>query len=246
MAFQLIRSAPPQLVENLARELQSIERRYAMADWEPATLDGGQFCEIAARILYQTDSGQPANLKGVDDCLKYVEDAQQKHLYPDRKSSLHISRIVRAIYKVRSDRGAVHINPDYTANQLDARLVLESSKWVFAEILRIFWSGNQDELVKVFRSLAKTDVPFIRDFGDRLLVQKTNLTAADEILLLLYHCGDVGMSRADLAKNMPRPASTISDSLARLRKNRMILLTNSIYVITDLGSRKAGEILSSI
>lgn len=52
--------SPPldqQLAELLIEEFTSLERRCFLGDWEPATLDGGQFAEIASRIIYHIDSG---------------------------------------------------------------------------------------------------------------------------------------------------------------------------------------------
>ena len=42
------------LANQLVDEFISMERRYIQGDWEPAELDGGQFCEILARILYHS------------------------------------------------------------------------------------------------------------------------------------------------------------------------------------------------
>ena len=73
------------LATQLLDEFISLEKRFVLRDWEPATLDGGQFSEAAARILYHADSGTINYLKSVDKCLKYVEDPDGKnpHNYPD-------------------------------------------------------------------------------------------------------------------------------------------------------------------
>lgn len=47
--------APPLdliLAKQLLDEFISLEKRFILRDWEPATLDGGQFAEAAARIIY--------------------------------------------------------------------------------------------------------------------------------------------------------------------------------------------------
>jgi hypothetical protein len=54
------RLAPPldqSLTELIVDEFISQERRFIQRDWEPSQLDGGQFCEVLARILYHQDSG---------------------------------------------------------------------------------------------------------------------------------------------------------------------------------------------
>src|SRR6266849_5277946 len=143
----------PVLTEQLLAEYISQEKRYILRDWEPATLDGGQFVEAAARLVYHMDSGNLNQTKTVDECLGYVEDPknQSNHAFPDRKSARHICRVLRTIYKFRSDRGAIHIDPLYTANQLDSRLVIDGCRWVLSEILRVFWTGDRQQVAKAIR-----------------------------------------------------------------------------------------------
>jgi hypothetical protein len=67
------------LCTQLLDEFVSAERRFIQRDWEPAELDGGQFSEILARILYHQDSGTLSRSKSLDDCLKYLESDQLPH-----------------------------------------------------------------------------------------------------------------------------------------------------------------------
>src|SRR5437899_4619878 len=99
------------LAEQLLNEFVSLERRYVLRDWEPAELDGGQFAEILARILYHADSGHVNHSKKFDECLKYFEDATKSnsHAMAPRQNALHLARVLRTIYSFRSQRGAVHI-----------------------------------------------------------------------------------------------------------------------------------------
>lgn len=91
-------------------------------DWEPATLDGGQFCEIGARCVFHIDSKNLNLTKGVDDCLEYIEDLEnkRKHFFPSRKDALNLCKVIRLAYRFRSKRGAIHIDPQYSANEMDS------------------------------------------------------------------------------------------------------------------------------
>lgn len=236
--------SPPldrKLTEQLLSEYVSQEKRYILGDWEPATLDGGQFVEAASRLLYHQDSGKIERRKKVDDCLKYVEDpkGQYTHGFPERKSAKHIARVLRTIYKFRSDRGAIHIDPDYTANQLDSRLVIENSRWVLSELLRIFWSGNRQQVAKAIREILEYEVPAVGRFEDQLLVQRKDCTAEEETLLLLHVSGESGLSRKDLGRFVRKAPSKVTEAAQSLESNREIVeLNNGNFRLTDLGARR--------
>src|SRR5947209_489039 len=97
----LIRRLNSTLADQMLSEYISQEKRYVLADWAPATLDGGQFVEAVARIVYHIDSGNLNTTKEVNACLTYVEDAKNQitHAFPERRSALHVCKVLRTIYK---------------------------------------------------------------------------------------------------------------------------------------------------
>jgi hypothetical protein len=240
----------PQLTNQLLDEFVSQERRYVLRDWEPATLDGGQFAEAAARILYHQDSTNLNRTRSVDQCLTYVEDPTNNntHHYPNRKSALHTARVIRTIYKFRSDRGAVHIDPNYTANHLDSKLVIENSQWVLSEILRVFWTGGPSDVAAAVRAIIEYDVPVIGNYEGRLLVERVDCTVEEEILILLHHAGENGLSRAQLGQYVQKPSPRISESLTRLSSPQMrqiLKLQNGNYRLTNLGIQRVLQDLAT-
>jgi hypothetical protein len=238
------------LADQLLDEFVSLERRYVLRDWEPAILDGGQFCEAASRLIYHQDSGRLDRRHSVDRCLRYVEDSAgtNSHAYPDRKSSLHTAKVLRMVYKFRSDRGAVHIDPDYSANQLDSKLVIEGSRWVVSEILRIFWTGDRSAVAKAIREIIQYDVPVIGDFDGRLVVQRVDCRPDEEILILLHHAGESGLSRRDLGRYIQHTPPRVTEKLEHLTSSRVrqvIKLRTGNYRLTDLGIQRVQTDLSS-
>lgn len=239
----------PQLFEALVVEFVSMERRFILGDWEPATLDGGQFAEIASRIVYHIDSGTLNKTKGVDPCLKWIEDAdnQHTHNFPKRRSALHLCRVLRTIYKFRSQRGAVHIDPDYTANELDSTMLMGNVRWLFAEILRIFWSGSTSDVAAATREIVRFHVPAVIEIDDKHLVLRTDCSAEEEILILLHNAGESGMTRTQLGKSIPRPAPRITDALTRIiapSKREVAKRANGTLVLTPNGSKRVFEELA--
>jgi hypothetical protein len=233
----------PILVNQLLDEFLSIEKRFVQRDWEPATLDGGQFCEAASRIIYHIDSNNLNLRKGVGNCLDYIEDINNsnQHYYPDRKSALHTTRILRAVYKFRSDRGAVHIDPVYTANHIDSKMVLENVRWALSEILRMFWQNNPEKISKIIREIVQYDFPIIGNYEEQVLLQRTDCTTEEELLLLLHYSGVVGYSRKQLGNFIQKDNSQITRALKKLisgKFRQIIKLKNGNYILTDLGIQR--------
>ena len=241
----------PALAQQLIDEFVSAERRYVQNDWQPAELNGARFAELLALTLYHQDSGNLSPTKDFSDCCEYVEDDPQKggrkHLVVPRQDALHVVKVLRTIYKLRNQRGAVHISPHYSANQMDAKLVIECVRWCMNETLRIFWKKNDQEAVaKAIQEILQFEVPCIGKYGDTLLVHHTDLTTEQELLLLLHHAGVGGMSRKDLGKHAMRASSSVTEALQRLCSTdlRHVLLTGDRYVLTAPGSKHVRESLA--
>ncbi|MFC1758469.1 hypothetical protein ACFL2H_06840, partial [Planctomycetota bacterium] len=204
------------LAQQLVDEYVSIERRFILGDWEPAELDGGQFCEVLAKILYHLDSGNLNHGRPVSACISYLENNQVTHQHVPRKELLHLAKVISVVYKFRSDRGAVHISPTYSPNHMDSRMILENVRWMFAETLRIFWNADRNEVAKAVQHILRFDTPCIGVYGERTLVQRVGLTVEEEILVLLHHAGTDGMTRNELGKATYGSASSVTTSLKKL------------------------------
>jgi hypothetical protein len=237
------------LATQLLDEFVSQERRYIQRDWEPAELDGGQFCEVLARILYHQDSGNLNRSKEFDDCAAYIENEQgAPHALQPRRTALHLIKVLRTIYKFRSQRGAVHISPTYIANHMDARLMIEGVRWAMNETLRIFWHGDREAVAKSVRELLQFDVPCVGVFEDVVLVQRTDLSPDEEILVLLHFGGETGLSRKDLGRYVQHAAPAVTKAVQRLAApncRQIVQLSSGAYRLTDLGSKRIREELAT-
>jgi hypothetical protein len=235
------------LCNQLLDEFMSAERRFIQRDWGPVELDGGQFCEILARTLYHQDSGNLNHTKSFDDCVRYIDNESVTHAILPRHDALHIVRVLRTIYKFRSQRGAVHISPTYAPNHMDAKLVVECVRWAINETLRIFWRGDREAVARAIRELLQFDVPAVGVFEDIMLVQRTDLTAEEEILVLLHYAGEVGFTRTEVGKHAqcsPTSVSRVLQKLAAPACRQVILLASGRYRLSDLGSKRIREQLS--
>ncbi len=242
--------SPPidnQLANQLLDEFISMERRYIQRDWEPTELDGGQFCEILARIIYHLDSSNLNLSKSLDNCLKYIENDSVTHAINPRCDALLIARTLRTIYKFRSQRGAVHISPNYTPSHMDSKVMIEVVRWCMNEVLRIFWQGDREKVAQTIRELLQFDVPCIGKFEENILVQRTDLTAEEEILVLLHYAGENGFNRKELGYYSQHSPSSVTNTLKKLSSpqyRETILLSSGNYRLTDLGCKRFREQLT--
>ncbi len=238
------------LATALVAEFIALERRFVLGDWEPATLDGGQFAEVASRIVYHIDSGILNRRKGVNACLNYIEDTQGhggSHAFPNGRAARHICKALRMIYKFRSQRGAIHIDNEYTANELDSTLILSVVRWVMSEILRIFWTSDTSEVARAIREIIRYPVPSILEFDGRSLVLRTDCTAEEEILLLLHDSGEGGLSRRQIGESAMRSSQAVTNSLTALSspaKRQIVKQSDGQFLLTPNGTRRIYDELS--
>jgi len=223
-----------------------LERRCFLGDWEPATLDGGQFAEIASRIIYHIDSGTLNPRKDLNECLSYIEDEGQSrsHAFKPRRTALHLARVLRTIYKFRSQRGAIHIDPDYTANELDATLVISCVRWVMAELLRVFWAGPPGEVARAVREIVRFQVPAVLNIDGRSIVLRTDCTAEEEVLILLHSAGEDGLGRDAIGRGVQKSAPSVTRALQALispSRREVVKKANGNYMLTPNGQKRIRE-----
>src|SRR5690242_13848928 len=108
LAAALAASIDSRLASQLVEESISLEKSFILKNWKYSELDGGRFAEVAARIVYSIDSGNLSLTKSVDDCLRYIDNQQVAHNFPEKYAAIHLAKVIRAVYKLRSQRGAVH------------------------------------------------------------------------------------------------------------------------------------------
>jgi hypothetical protein len=242
--------APPldaPLTSQLLDEFVSLERRFIQRDWEPAELDGGQFAELLARILYHQDTGNLNPNKDFKECCAYIEDEKQKHNIIPRRDAIHLIVVLKAVYKFRGQRGAIHISPNYEANQMDAKWMIESVRWCMNETLRIFWQGDRDKVAKAIREILQFDVPCVGVFEKVILVQRTDLIPSDEVLVLLHFAGEEGFDRKELGVHVKAAPPRITEALNDLvspKMRQIVKLPNGKFRLTDLGSKYIRENLA--
>ena len=83
---------------------------------------------------------------------------------------------------------------------MDAKFIIEVVRWLMNETLRIFWTGDREKVAKAIREILQFDVPCVGKFEDVIMVQRTDLTPDEEVLVLLHFAGETGFTRTQLGK----------------------------------------------
>lgn len=191
-----------QLPEGLRGELMStyaeILRNYRESRWEPSELNAGKLCEVVYSIVsgyilgkYPKKSSKPRNM--VDAC-RGLESAPSA--FP-RAVRVQIPRMLLALYEIRNNRGVGHVGGDVNPNHMDATCVLAMSKWLVAELIRVFHSVSTAQASAAVDTLVERTLPAVWEVGDKLRVLDPQMSVRDKTLLLLYK-SQREVSEADL------------------------------------------------
>lgn len=156
--------------------------------WEPSELNGGKLCEIAYSILrgcvdesYPLKPSKPRNL--VEACHR-LENADAKKF--SRSIRIQIPRAIVVLYEIRNNRNVGHVGGDVDPNHMDAVAVLSMSKWIVAELVRIFHDVTTEEATAVVEGLITREIPIIWEVAGTRKVLDSSLKMRDRMLLLLY------------------------------------------------------------
>jgi hypothetical protein len=107
-------------------------------------------------------------------------------------------------------------------------------------LLRLFWRGDREAVARAIRELLQFDVPCIGKFEDVILVQRTDLTPEEEVLVLLHYAGEEGFSRLAIGKaaQISQPAVTRAlQALTSPKVRKAVQVGNGNYRLTDLGAK---------
>jgi hypothetical protein len=231
------------LAEQVCRAYVAMQQRYFAGDWGPAELDGGQFCEAAARAMYQLDT----NCTTTDLPGKIAEYLLDKGKTPgphnlDKKDRDHFCRVLQTTYKFRNDRGVAHISSKYTSNHADATLIVACVKWMFAEFLRLGWNSDRDQVGEVIEAIVQLEHPLIHELDGKPLVLTTKLSAPEEILVVLSRSEDARLTRDQIKACVKKSNSAVSTAISRLIVSREVRESEGKeIVLTSLGERRVRE-----
>lgn len=220
----LLPSLPDGLRDPLFDSFNEIVRNFREHRWEPSELNGGKLCEVMYTILkghvdgsFPTAPSKPRNM--VDSCRAF----EQCTATFSRSVRIQIPRMLIALYEIRNNRGVGHIGGDVDPNHMDAIAVLYMSKWIVAEIVRVFHGVDTDVATAIVEGLVERTIPAIWEVDDKHRVLKTDLTMREKTLVLLYQLQS-SVSEGDLVSwvEHSNPSAYRRDVLRKLHRDRLV------------------------
>lgn len=221
---RLLGDLPAQLRDEMLDAYNLISSNYRERRWEPSELDGGKLCEIVYTILrgyvdgqYPDRSSKPSNM--VDAC-RALEQADAS--FP-RSVRVQIPRILIALYEIRNNRGVGHVGGEVDPNEMDATCVLYMSKWIVAELVRVFHNVDTATAAEAVEAIVERVVPVVWEVGGQLRVLNPSTRMRERTLLLLYSAGSP-VSARDLFRWVEHSNFTVyrDDILLQLHKDKLV------------------------
>ncbi|OLT09788.1 hypothetical protein BJF78_06180 [Pseudonocardia sp. CNS-139] len=225
---------PADLVEELLQEYAECKRRYFLADYAPAAINGGRFCEAVVRILQHLGTSSYTSLSEgvkVDQTLNKIENFTTL----SDGLRLHAVRAIRLIYGIRNNRDNGHLRDDIDPNLQDATVVISCMDWILAELVRVAHDATPESAQEMIATIVTRDVPLIEVIDGRP-VALAKLARRDHVLVLLYWSGNVAVSRKDLRDWLPEKTRRYMNELLRgLQEDLLVHTSNDMIYLTRRG-----------
>lgn len=234
------------LVEHLLRHYKELKQEFFLSQYEPSQLNCAKFGEVVMRILEYITKGNYTSFDKTVSLDTFAKELEQlpKDQFPN-SIRIHIPRILRATYDIRSKRGVAHIG-EINPNLMDATFVVSACDWIMAEFIRLYHTGDSDEAQRVIDSIVERKVPIIEEFGDDLKVLDPNIPVADKILFILYKKHPNYVSTSDFKKWIKtKSPSHITTILRKLDDDAKIHRKGKESIITRKGIEYVEKKLST-
>lgn len=224
---KLLAAIPAGLRDPLLETYRVIASNFAEHRWGPSELDGGKFCEVVYTILNGAITGtfapSPSKPQNMRNACRALEELPSTGRPGDRSLRILIPRFLPSIYEIRNNRGVGHAGGEVDPNFMDATVVYSVTSWILAELIRVFHQVPINIAQATVDALSERKLTLVWSPGTAKRVLDTDLTAADQTLLLLHQA--LGwVAEAELVKSVEYSNASVyrTKVLTKLHKARMI------------------------
>lgn len=231
-----------ELADLLITSFQNIERNYNFKSWKSSELDSGHFVESVRRFLELKLFGQytPVNKPLSNFNEKTLTSYQNKQ--GNESYRVLIPRLLFVIYGIRNKRGVGHISKIHP-NKIDASLILSSSKWILAELIRLNSDLAFEKTELLIDEIVQRNIEGIWDIGKSKRILIDGLSVKEKIIFLLFNSSKMLDSELIEVIEYKNPAY-FKKVLKELHSNRTIeYYSNGDCLLSPKGALYAEKII---
>ena len=214
-------------------------------NWKYSANEMGAFIENSFRIIQYITLGNynPINKQMPTFNQSLLNTFENATTSINESFRIIIPRVLYAMYCIRNKRGAIHPN-NINPNRMDAQLLINSAKWVLAELYRLSISSDFEVAEKVINSIMDKEIDIIWDSGRCLRILDTKMTTKNKILCLLYIKNNQSVDSLQISIEY-KNKSDFKKVLKQLHAQRLIEYVDEECILTPVGERKAEEIFNN-
>ncbi len=128
---------------------------------------------------------------------------------------------------------------------MDATFILNATKWVLAELLRIVTASNPDDAHALTDAILERDLDLIWDDGESFVILNNKLKAEQKVLVTLYKKDRRSIEELQGTIGY-RNRTRFKSIVERLRSENLIdIVQGSVCKISPLGIREAERIVEN-
>lgn len=237
-------SYPSDVVDALISAYSEVLKNYRIEKWKPSELDAGHFVEAARRIVEHELFGTSTSLAKDLGSFSPAVLSKYESASGDEAFRILIPRVLFSIYCIRNKRGVGHIS-SISPNKMDATFILNATKWVLAEFVRIVSASNPDDAHALTDAILERDLDLIWDDGESFMILNNKLKAEQKVLVSLYKKDRRSIGELQDAIGY-RNRSRFKSIVERLRSENLVdIVQGSLCKISPLGVREAERIVEN-
>lgn len=235
---------PAGIVDALISAYSEVLRNYRIERWKPSELDAGHFVEAARRIVEYELFGSTTPLAKAMGSFSPAVLGKYESATGDEAFRILIPRVLFSIYCIRNKRGVGHIS-SISPNKMDATFILNSTKWILAELVRNVTASNPDDAHALTDAILERDLDLIWDDGESFVIMDNKLKADQKVLVTLYKRDRYSIDEIQSLIGY-RNRTRFKSIVERLRSDNLIdIVQGSICKISPLGVREAERIIEN-
>lgn len=183
---EALKSIPNELSERIYDEYLKLESRFSRQDWSPAELNGGRLAEMIFRYLEWKQTGSYTPISDQINRQGIYNSIFQDPSLPEG-IRFHVLKSADLIFDFRNKRDVAHIGVDIDVDEMDSRLIMRMAAWIISEIIREESNLTPIESQKLIDQLTAEMYPLVEEIDGDLVVLANSLSAAEKLLIALYH-----------------------------------------------------------